>query len=54
MPKIPLYKQQVEVTSKSAGEMYDASPELRALGEITNANVKGLSNLTSGLQITKD
>jgi hypothetical protein len=54
MPKIPLYKQQVEVSSKSAGEMYDASPELRALGEITNVNVKGVSNLTSGLQKMAD
>ena len=50
MPKIPLFQQQSRVSDQAPGVQYDASAEIRALGEVADSIAGGIENLGAGVQ----
>tara|TARA_X000001382_G_scaffold22695_1_gene13808 strand:+ start:20343 stop:22523 length:2181 start_codon:yes stop_codon:yes gene_type:complete len=48
MPKIPLYQQQIKVSSDTPSVKLDVSNEVRAIGQIADTYAKGINNLGKG------
>ena len=50
MPKIPLFQQQSRVSDQAPGVQYDASAEIKALGQVADSIAGGIENLGAGVQ----